>query len=405
MTHGVVIVGASLAGAHAALSLRRLGYQQPVTLVGAESWLPYERPELSKGFLAGTVTEDALFVATQQDYDDAAIELRLGTTATGVDVPRRRLLLEGDEVPFDALVIATGSSNITPRLPGIDLPGVLQLRTLDDAETLGAAAEEAGRVVVMGTGLVGCEVAATLNGRGLQVTALDLLPGPLWALLGPELSDLVRGWHEEHGVQIVGGTGVVAIEGAGRVERVVLTDGRTLDADLVVVGVGARPAIRWLQDVPLHLDAGGVGVDPQLRTSLESVYAAGDVAAVWDPAAAKHRRVEHYNSAVEQGDRVAHVIAGVAVPSIGPTWFWSRQFGHYLQYAGEHGPGDVLVRRPDPFAAFFRRGDVLRAVATVDNGRDLRRALKLLGRVVDPDLLADPSVDLRTLLDGPERRP
>jgi 3-phenylpropionate/trans-cinnamate dioxygenase ferredoxin reductase subunit len=351
---------------------------------------------LSKGFLAGIVPEDKLFVATRQEYDEARIELRLGTTAAGVDVDHRRVLLAGDTVPYDALVVATGSANIRPPIPGMELLGVLQLRTLDDAHVLASAAAAASRVVVVGMGLVGCEIAATLSTLGLQVAAVDALPGPLWAVLGADLSAMVQGWHEDHGVQIIGGTGVVAVQGSDRAERVLLTDGRSLDADLVVVGVGARAAIGWLHDVPVHLDAGGVGVDPELRTSVENVYAAGDVAAVWDPTKSRHHRTEHYSSAIDQGHRVARAIAGADVPAPEPSWFWSSQYGHYLQYAGQHLPDDLLVRRPDPFAAFFLRDEVLRAVATVDNGRDLRRSLKLLGHWVDRDLLADPAGDLRT---------
>jgi 3-phenylpropionate/trans-cinnamate dioxygenase ferredoxin reductase subunit len=397
VTDGVVIVGASLAGAHAALSLRRLGFDGPVTLLGAETRLPYERPELSKGFLAGTVPEDKLLVATRREYEDAGIELRFGTTASGIDVDRKRVQVQDDQVPYDVLVIATGSANVRPPIPGMDLPGVHQLRTLDDAQDLSTAATDGARVLVVGMGFVGCEVAATLRTLGLHVTAVDALPGPLWAVLGADLSAMVRHWHEENGVAVFGGVGVAAIEGDRRVERVLLVDGRVLEADVVVVGVGARANIGWLHDVPVHLDSGGLGVDQQLRTSVENVYAAGDVAAVWDPGTNVHRRTEHYSSAIDQGGRVAHAILGLPDPVPEQSWFWSSQYGHYLQYAGEHLPSDRLVRRPDPFAAFFLRDEVLRAVATVDNGRDLRRSLKLLGRNVVAEQLTDPEVDLRVL--------
>ncbi len=393
----VVVVGASLAGAHAALELRRLGHEGPVTLVGAEPHLPYERPELSKGYLGGSVGLDTLLVAPQATYAEAGIDLRLGVRASGVDTGARLVqLASGEALAYDSLVVATGSANIRPPIEGMDLPGVFQLRTVDDAQALAAAGTPGSRVVVVGTGLVGCEVAATLTGLGLAVTATDALPGPLWALLGPELSRLVLGWHEQHGVEFAGGAGVTAIEGAARAERVRLANGRVLEADLVVVGVGARPALDWLAGAQLELATGGLAVDADLRTSVPGVFAAGDVAAVLDPAAGVHRRTEHYMSAMQQGQRVAQVLAG-AVPPPQPEWFWSHQYGHYLQYAGRHEPGDELVLRPSPFAAFFLRDSVVRAVATVDNGRDLRRALRLLGRTVDPALLVDPAVDLRKL--------
>lgn len=395
---GVVIVGASLAGAHAALELRRLGYDAPVTLVGAEPHLPYERPELSKGYLAGEVPLDKLFVAPETTYVDAAIDLRLGVRASGLDTDARRVLLaDGQTLAYDALVVATGSANVRPRIGGIDSPGVFQLRTVEQAQALRAQAAPGSRVVVVGTGLVGCEVAATLRTLGLAVTAVDALPGPLWAVLGPELSALVRGWHEEKGVALLDGVGVTAIEGSGRAERVLLADGREVEADLVVVGVGARPVVDWLAGAPLQLAAGGLAVDTDLRTDAPGIYAAGDVAAVWDAAAGVHRRTEHYSSAVEQGRRVAHTVVGSVLPPSPPDWFWSHQYDHYLQYAGQHTPDDVMVLRPAPFAAFFLHDSVLRAVATVDNGKDLRRALRLLGRTVDPALLADPTADLRKI--------
>jgi len=177
---------------------------------------------------------------------------------------------------------------------------------------------------------------------------------------------------------------------------VCLGNGRVLEADVVVVGVGARPVLDWLARAPLQLAAGGVAVDAEQRTDVPSIYAAGDVAAVRD-AAGTFRRTEHYSSAIAQAKRVAHAVVGVPMSPPQQDWFWSQQYDHYLQYAGEHAPGDELVVRPQPYAAFFLRESVLRAVATVDNGRDLRRALRLLGQPVDPAVLADPAADLRTV--------
>ena len=393
----VVVVGASLAGATAAVRLRKLGHEGPVTLVGAEPHLPYERPGLSKGYLKGDLPAGKLRVHEQETYDELGIDLLLGTTAHGLDVDGRLVLHSRGQTPYDALVVATGSANLRPPIPGIDLPGVHQLRTLDDADALRAGASSARTAVVVGTGFIGCEIAATLRGLGLAVTAVDALPGPLWSVLGPQLSGVVRGWHEEQGVEVLGGTGVEAIEGAGRVERVRLADGRVLPADLVVVGVGARPALDWLDDTPLHRAAGGLGVDDDGQTSVHDVYAIGDVAAQWYPAEQAHRRSEHYSSALAQADRVAHALAGLPVPAVEPSWFWSDQYDHTLHYAGRHEADDVMVQRTDPYAAFFLRDGVLTAVATIDNGRDLRRAMKLLGRRVDAALLADAGTDLRTV--------
>lgn len=391
----VVVVGASLAGATAAARLRRLGHDGPIALVGAEPHLPYERPGLSKGYLTGALTLDGLLVHPAETYDELDIELRLGRPATGVDVDRRRVLLGGEELPYDALVLATGSANIRPPIPGIDLECVHQLRTVDDADALRAAAQRGGRVVVVGTGFVGCEVAATLRGEGLDVTALDGLPGPLWNVLGPEISAVVRGWHQGNGTTVLGDAPVAAFQGVGRVEQVLLQDGRALPADLVVVGVGARPALGWLDDAPLHRAAGGIGVDHYGRTSAAGVYAVGDMAAAWDASAGEHRRVEHYSSALEDADAVAHAVLGLDLPVRPPPWFWSDQYDHTLHYTGQHRPGDETVVRQDGSAAFFLRGDALVAALTVDNGRDMRRAMRLLGQDADRGRLTDPTVDVR----------
>ena len=391
----VLVVGASLAGAHTALQLRALGHDGPVTLLGAETRLPYERPGLSKGYLTGTTPFDKLLVRPAGTYDEAGIELRLGSRATGLDAERRVVLTADCELPYDVLVVATGSANVRPPIPGIDLPGVHQLRTVDNADALRHAAATASRAVIVGAGFIGCEIAATLRSSGLDVTVVDALPGPMWAVLGQQLSGVVRSWHEERDVRVLGGAGVAAIEGTGAVERVRLVDGTLLEADLVVVGVGARPMLDWLTEAPLHFAAGGLGVDADGRTDRSGVFAVGDVAAVWD--GAEHRRTEHYGSAIAQAARVAAAIVGAPAPASKVSSFWSEQYDHFLQYAGRHAPTDELVLRPDPLAAFFLRDGVMTAVATVDNGKDLRRALPLLGTSVDPALLADASVDLRTV--------
>lgn len=392
----VVIVGASLAGAHTALQLRGLGFEGRVTLVGAEQHLPYERPGLSKGYLTGAVQLDGLLIRPQAGYDELGIELRLGTRATGVDLTGRRLLLEGGEtLAYDSLVIATGSANLRPPIAGIDLAGVHQLRTVDDAERLRVAAAAASRVVVIGTGFIGCEIAGTLRSLALEVTAVDALPGPMWNVLGPRLSGIVRSWHEEHGVRVLGDVGVASIEGDDSVRAVRLVDNTVLDADLVVVGVGARPALEWLGDADIPLAAGGIAVDDGGRSTAQGVFAVGDVAAVHD--GSQHRRTEHYSSAIAQAARVAAAVLDEPLPAAKVGTFWSEQYDHYLQYAGRHAPTDDLVVRPDPFAGFFVGAGILTAVATIDNGKDLRRALRLLGGPVDAAVLADPGVDLRTV--------
>jgi 3-phenylpropionate/trans-cinnamate dioxygenase ferredoxin reductase subunit len=408
---GALVVGASLAGATVAVSLRDAGFLGPVTLLGAEDELPYERPALSKGYLAGTATAEDLLVHPADHYRARGVALRLGEIATGLD-PGRRLVRtdRGREVPYDVLVVATGARNVRPPVPGLDLAGVHQLRTRRDADGLRAALPGAARAVVVGMGFIGCEVAATLRGLGLAVTAVDALPGPLWGALGPQLSAVARRWHEDHGVRVLPDRSVAALvpDAAGRAVRgVVLADGEHLPADLVVVGVGARPETGWLADAPVHLVGGAVGVDAEGRTDLPGVWAVGDVAAPWDARAQVHRRREHWSSAVDQGRRAAQAIAGVPVDPPELPYVWSDQYDHTLQYAGDREPGDRAVVRGDlgdggPVTVFWQREDTVTAVLSVDDGRQFLRGRRLLHRAVDPAALVDPSVDLRHV---PERTP
>lgn len=383
----VVIVGAGLAGATTAISLRQQGFSGSVRLLGEEPHLPYERPALSKGYLKGEDTRDSLLVQPAASYADLGIEVVVDARVTGVDVSRHLVTVtDAEPVPYDALVVATGSTNLRPPLPGIDLPGVHQLRTLDDADRLARDAGSAGALVVVGMGLIGCEVAATLRMRGLDVTVVDRLSGPLVAQVGPAVSSRVRSWHEAHGVHVVPDAAVAGFEGTPRVERVRLADGRTLPADLVVIGVGARPTTDFLVETPLHLVAGAIGVDSTGRASAEDVYAAGDVAAVWDEAGRAHVRTEHYRAAIDQGTRVAHAVMGLPPPPQKPPSFWSDQYDHVLHVAGDPS-GGMLHERAEPYAAFFTVGRTLTAVAAIDSAREFRRALRLLGSEVDPQQL------------------
>ena len=387
MTERVIVVGAGLAGATTAISLRQQGFSGSVLLLGEEPHLPYERPALSKGYLKGEVSRDSLLVQPAASYAELDIDVHVDTRVTGVDVDRHLVTVsEAGPMPYDALVVATGSTNLRPPLPGMDLAGVHQLRTLDDADRLARDAESASTVVVVGMGFVGCEVAATLRARGLDVTMVDRLSGPLVAQVGPAVSRRVRAWHEAHGVHVVPDSAVAALEGTAGVERVRLADGRTLPADLVVVGVGAHPTTDFLAETPIHLVRGAVGVDCSGRASAQDVYAAGDVAAVWDDAGRQHVRTEHYRAAIDQGIRVAHAVMGLPPPQQKPPWFWSDQYDHVLHVAGDPA-GAVLHERAEPYTAFFTVGSTLSAVAAIDDGRGFRRALRLLGSEVDPQQL------------------
>ncbi len=400
----LLVVGASLAGATTAATLREDGFDGRITLIGAEPQLPYERPALSKGYLTGETSLERLLVRPAAFYAQQDITLRLGEEAVGIDTDRRLVqLADGDALAFDALVITTGASNVRPPIPGISLDGVHQLRTVADADTLAAHLPRTRAAVTVGMGFIGCEIAATLATAGVQVTAVDGLPGPLWAQVGETLSGVVRRWHQQHGVNVRTGQSVAALlPDATRtsVAAVELADGTRLDTDLVVVGVGVRPNTSWLHDVPIHLVGGAVGVDVHGRTDVPGIYAAGDVTTTWDARLGRHVRHEHWASAIDQARRVARTITGGALPPAEVPYFWSTQYGRQLQYSGHHDPSCSLVLRGDPnapFTAFFLRDNALAAVLTVDSGKELRRAQRLIGSPVDPQALADPTVDLRTL--------
>jgi 3-phenylpropionate/trans-cinnamate dioxygenase ferredoxin reductase component len=338
------------------------------------------------------VDVENLLVHPPGTYTEFGIELRSGSTATALDVPRRTVRLSsGEQLPYDVVVLATGSTNIRPPIPGMNLAGVHQLRRLEDADRLSAGLRSARSMVVVGMGFIGCEVTATARGYGVDVTMVDRLSGPLVGPLGPVLSGYVRQWHEDHGVSLRTGVDVAAFEGGDRVEAVRLADGSLLPAELVVVGVGVRPATDWLADTGLHLVRGAVSVDDSGRAGAAHVYAAGDVAAVRE-AAGVHRHLEHYRSAIDQAARVAHAVLELPLPSAAPSWFWTEQYEHILHLAGDLDGARMSVRE-NPFTAFFTRDSTLTGIVTIDNPREFRRGMRQIGTDVDLSALTDPTAN------------
>jgi NADPH-dependent 2,4-dienoyl-CoA reductase/sulfur reductase-like enzyme len=341
----IVIVGASLAGLRAAETLRREGYDGRLVLVGDERHLPYDRPPLSKELLAGE-WEPEQIVLRKQPYDDLDLDLWLGRRATGLEAGDRVLELDGDQrLRFDGLVIATGSRPRT--LPGTPpLDGIFVLRTLDDCLAIRAHLGARPRVVVIGAGFIGSEVAATCRGRGLEVTVLEMLPMPLARGVGPVIGEACAGLHRDHGVDLRCGVAVAGFEGRDRVEHVRLADGSAIDADLVVVGVGVAPETRWLERSGLALDDGLVCDETCLAAP--GIVAAGDVArwpnALFD---GESMRVEHWTNATEQGVAAAlRLLAGDASgEAFAPVPFvWSDQYDVKIQIVGSiHGDDEVVV--------------------------------------------------------------
>ncbi|WP_405768340.1 NAD(P)/FAD-dependent oxidoreductase [Streptomyces sp. NBC_01538] len=339
----VAVVGASLAGLSAARSLRNQGYDGRLVVIGDETHRPYDRPPLSKEFLAGTLGEADLGLET--DGEDLRAQWLLGTRATGLDRTDRSVrLADGRDIRADGIVIATGAAART--LPGADgLTGVHTLRTLDDARALRDELARGGRLVVIGGGFIGAEVASTAYALGLDVTVIEAAPTPLAGPLGETMGAVVSGLHTDHGVRLLCGVGVKGLSGEGQVEAVLLADGRSVPADIVVVGVGARPCVDWLAGSGVDLE-NGVKCGADGRTSLAGVVAVGDCANWYDPRVGAHRRVEHWTGALERpAAAVATLLAGGAVETgvPRPPYFWSDQYGVKIQFVGHAGVADSVA--------------------------------------------------------------
>jgi NADPH-dependent 2,4-dienoyl-CoA reductase/sulfur reductase-like enzyme len=343
MTDDVVIVGASVGGVRAAEALRRRGFGGRVTLIGAEPRLPYGRPPLSKAFLTGQAAEEDIALLDDERLDRLELELRLGERAVAVDVGARQVrLASGQPVPFGALVIATGS--LPRRLPALaGWPGVHVLRMLDDAIAIRAALAAGARVAVVGGGFIGAEVAWSARARGLDVAIIDPVPALMARGLGPALGQVLAARHADHGVTMRLGRSVARAEGAGRVERLVLDDGSSLDADVVVVGIGVDPALGWLASSGLPVD-GGLCCDTWLKVrGTDSVYAVGDVARWPSARYAGPVRLEHWTNAGDSALAVAAALTGAPAPFDPLPYVWSDQLGARLQAFGQVRPGDELV--------------------------------------------------------------
>ena len=404
-----VIVGASLAGGRAAAVLREEGFDGEVVLVGAEPRLPYHRPPLSKGYLRGEERFEDQLVNPAGYYAEHDIELRLGVRATAIDAGRKVVTLEGgDHVAYDQLLVATGGRNRALSVPGAQLEGVFQFRTVEDCDRIRAATRGARRAVLIGLGFIGSEVAASLRQMGLQVAAIDGQRVPLARVLGDEVGGVLAGIHRDHGVDLVLQDSVAALEGADRVGRVRTTRGRLIECDLVVAGVGIVPNVELLAAAGATVD-NGVLVDASCRTSLPSVYAAGDVANHLHPIFGR-LRVEHWNNAFQQGRFAARTMLGRGEPYDYLHSFWSDQYEHLIEYVGFAATWDRLVFRGRPesrkFLGFYLNEGIVRAAVGLDRGGDpedpkadgeLKIAANLIRDrvVVDPLKLANEDLDLR----------
>src|SRR5688572_1817592 len=408
---GFVVIGAGLAGASAAIALRKYSIDARVTLIGEEDEVPYERPPLSKGYLRGEQPVEKLLVRPREFYEEQAIDTMFGSRACRIDGTQRVVHLADDRrVPFDRLLIATGVRNRRPPIPGIDLHGVHQLRTIRDATRLRAEMRPGRKAVVVGMGFIGCEVAASLRHHQVEVVSIDPGPTPLARVLGETVGGTLAALHASYGVHTVFNDTVAAFEGNGRIARVITDAGLGIPCDFAVVGVGVEPVDDLLEDSQIRTE-NGIVVDQYCATSVHGIYAAGDVANHFHPVFGRHIRVEHWQNAMRQGDIAARNMLGERVPYDDIPWFWSDQYDANIQYAGHHTAYDELIVRGQldggSYAAFYLNDGVLDAVVGLNNAKDVRRAIPLIKarRAVDPVQLRDHNVDLRSLVQAPATDP
>jgi 3-phenylpropionate/trans-cinnamate dioxygenase ferredoxin reductase subunit len=406
-----VIVGASLAGAKAAETLREEGFDGRLVLIGAEPERPYERPPLSKDYLRGDLVRETIYVHPEGFYAEQNIELRVGRHAVELDVGARELVLDdGEWLRYDRLLLATGAEPRRLAIPGAELDGVLYLRSVADCDALRERLDRGGSVVVVGAGWIGAEVAASARQRGLEVTVIEHSSVPLERVLGTEVGAVYRDIHTDHGVRMRLGTVVEAFEGDSAVERVRTTDGHAHGCDFVVVGVGVQPRVELAAGGGIAVD-NGILVDAHLQTSAPGVFAAGDVANAYHPFYGERVRVEHWASALRQGPAAARNMLGRATAYECLPYFFSDQYDTGMEYSGFARTWDRVVFRGDPasreFLAFWLAGERVLAGMNL-NVWDVNDTIQRLIRqrvAVDDERLGDPGVPLATLAPDHESHP
>jgi 3-phenylpropionate/trans-cinnamate dioxygenase ferredoxin reductase component len=397
-----VIIGAALAGAKAAETLREEGFDGRIVLVGAESERPYERPPLSKDYLRRETT-DRPYVHDEGFYEKSDIELRTATEVESIDRSRSDVALAGGErIGFDRLLLTTGAEPRRLNVPGGDLDGVLYLREVADSDTIAERIEAGGKLVTIGAGWIGAEVAASARSKGCDVTILERMALPLEHVLGAELGAIYRDIHIDHGVELLADTELEGFEGSGAVESVRTADGRSIEADFVVVGVGVVPRTQLAEAAGLEI-RNGVVTTERLETSADGIYAAGDVANALNPLYGEHIRVEHWANALNQGPAAARNMLGQESPYDNVPYFFSDQYDVGMEYAGYATEWDEVVFRGDvagrEFVAFWVAGG--RVVAGMNvNVWDVIDDIQALIRsttTVDRARLEDPDVPIGEL--------
>ena len=401
-TARIVVVGAGQAGASLVARLRALGHTGPLTLVGAEPHLPYQRPPLSKGYLKGEMALERLFLRPASFFEAEKIALLLGTPATAIDPAARTLTLaDGRALPYDLLALTTGSA--PRRLPaeiGGNLPGVLLMRALADADALATTLSGRTRALIVGGGYIGLEAAAVLREKGLDVTILEAAPRILARVAAPATADYFRDLHTRHGVTLREGAALARLTGATHVTGAELATGEHLPADLVLTGIGIAPETTLAGQAGLALD-NGIATDALGRTSDPRIFAAGDAASF--PWNGQRLRLESVPHAIDHAEATAAAMLGDPTPYTPRPWFWSDQYDVKLQIAGLNAGWDTTTTRPGPRpgsqSVWYWQGPRLLAVDAMNDPRAYMTAKRWIeaGHSPDPAAVADPAVDLKTL--------
>lgn len=393
----IVTVGAGQAAAVAARNLRRQGFDGRIMLIGDEPHAPYQRPPLSKEFLAGTDTEAALWILRPSWIADNDVEIVTGTSVLRVEPASRTVAVDsGADIEADAVLFATGGTPRTLTVPGPRPDLVHYLRTLDDAVALARVLVPGRRLAIIGAGFIGLEIAATAAAAGVSVTVFESVPVPLARILGSAMGEAVSRLHRDHGVDLRTGVRLAGIRTTA--DGVLIDiDGATepFEADAVVIGIGITPNTTAAEASGLGVD-NGIVVDASGRTSIPGIFAAGDVARRYSARAGRHVRLEHFDNASRQGVAVSNAILGRDTPSDDAPWFWSDQHGRNLQFIGA-ATGDPVIRGDIgalDFTGFYLDGGTVRGAFAVDRGEDIMAARELLGREVDVAALRDESTDL-----------
>lgn len=399
-----VIVGAGHAAAQLIATLRQRGWSGPIRLIGDEGQVPYQRPPLSKAYLAGEVDAEKLAIRPEAFYAKHDVDI-VADRVTAIDRDAKTVTLAaGNIVAYDKLALCTGARVIRLPLPGADLPGVHYLRTLTDVEAIKNDLAAVKRAVVIGGGYIGLETTASLRKLGKDVVVLEMADRLLQRVTAPEVSAFYHRFHTEQGVDIVTSAAAARIKGTGRVEQVVCSDGCAFPADLVIIGVGIKPVTELAQAAGLSVDD-GIVVDEFCQTADPDIVAAGDCASQRDPQTGQHRRLESVPSAVEQAKSAAAAICGEPVAQTSLPWFWSDQYDLKLQMAGlNRGHDQVTIRGQsdsgDSFAAFYFREGRMIAADCINRPQEFMLAKRLLGKgqSLDPETVGDESLTVKELL-------